>query len=623
MPPRTATTHCNGTSLFCGMGHFYFALTQFLAIYLVLEQIGGESMNSILNFAIKYLLPIFRAILPQRVQDVLINWFAEMEWVQRLLVNGLINKEKRPRPHPYSLWTGFLAGKPKDGEHSKTAVKQSVDDPATQLKITANFLPSGYVSWTGLVNRRYTGRHLPPADPEYVERLNRHSTSEVFETLLKRPDGQFTPSDNTSTLFCFFAQWFTDSFLRTNPLDRRQNTSNHEIDYCQIYGLDGWTSNALRERIGGRMLLENNLLPRIFDEHRKVRERFFNLGYIRGRFVKQGENPGAKWLAGLQESLDSPDTDPRWNHLYAAGLERGNSTILYTAISTMCLREHNEVASRLAILHPKWDDDQLFETARLIMIRNVLQIVVEDYINHIAGVNLFKLKRSFAEREPWYRTNRISLEFNLLYRWHSLVPDQFAVGGHVYDHWGYRFNNAVLEEQSVERCINAASTQPAGRVQLHNTPSFLRKAEEATLNMSRTFALQPFVKYCEWFNMRPPQSMMELVGGDEKTAAELTNIYGSVNEVELPIGLIAQARDKGAPDMMLPPLVTTMVAVDAFTHILTNPILADGVYEAAFPNDLESLANGRGGIAGLMARNASPGTTVNPSFAIRKPLSTD
>ena len=27
MPPRTATTHCNGTSLFCGMGHFYFALT--------------------------------------------------------------------------------------------------------------------------------------------------------------------------------------------------------------------------------------------------------------------------------------------------------------------------------------------------------------------------------------------------------------------------------------------------------------------------------------------------------------------------------------------------------------------------------------------------------------------
>lgn len=28
MPPRTATTHCNGTSLFCGMGHFYFALTR-------------------------------------------------------------------------------------------------------------------------------------------------------------------------------------------------------------------------------------------------------------------------------------------------------------------------------------------------------------------------------------------------------------------------------------------------------------------------------------------------------------------------------------------------------------------------------------------------------------------
>jgi prostaglandin-endoperoxide synthase 2 len=593
------------------------------AVYFVLEQIGGESMQSMINFAIKYLLPIFRAILPQRAQDFLLNWFSEMAWVQRLIVNGLVGQEKYPRPHPYSLWTGFLAGKPKEGEHSKTAIKQSVDDPATQLKPAAHFSPSGYVSWTGLVNRRYTGRHLPPADPAYVARLNEHSTKEVFEALLKRPAGQFTPSDNTSTLFCFFAQWFTDSFLRTNPLDRRQNTSNHEIDYCQIYGLDGWTSNALRERTGGRMLLENNLLPRIFDEHRNVREQFLNLGYVRGRRANEGENPGAKWLEGLQQSLDKPANDPRWDHLYAAGLERGNSTILYTALSTMCVREHNKVAGRLAALHSDWDDDRLFETARLIMIRNVLQIVVEDYINHIAGVNLFKLKRDFAQREPWYRINRISLEFNLLYRWHSLVPDQFAVGGQAYDHWGYRFNNAVLEQHGVEHCINAASTQPAGRVQLHNTPSFLEKAEIATLDMSRTFALQPFVEYCKWFNMPPPQSMMELVGGDAKTAAELTNIYGDVKDVELPIGLIAQARDKGASDMMLPPLVTTMVAVDAFTHILTNPVLSDEVYAAAFPEELAPLANGRGGIAGLMNRNAVTGTTVVPSFNIRKPLPTD
>ena len=34
----------------------------------------------------------------------------------------------------------------------------------------------------------------------------------------------------------FFAQWFTDSFLRTSLTDYRKNESNHEIDLCQIYG---------------------------------------------------------------------------------------------------------------------------------------------------------------------------------------------------------------------------------------------------------------------------------------------------------------------------------------------------------------------------------------------------
>ena len=28
-----------------------------------------------------------------------------------------------------------------------------------------------------------------------------------------------------------------------------------------------------------------------------------------------------------------------------------------------------------------------------------------------------------AARKPWNRSNWIAVEFNLLYRWHSLVPD--------------------------------------------------------------------------------------------------------------------------------------------------------------------------------------------------------
>ncbi len=571
-------------------------------------------MPSIFGVFFKYIVRILRIIFPR--------------WMAQFAINRLIGQERHARPHPYSLWTGFASGRPEKGYTAQTAPKLPPDDSAIQLKTNETFIPSSYVSWTGLVNRRYTGRHLGPADAAWVASLP--PAQQVWKELLERPVGGFVRSDNTSALFCFFAQWFTDSFLRTNPQDRRQNTSNHEIDFCQIYGLDGWTSNALRDRQGGRMLLEKGLLPRLTDMNGEVRKEFYNIGYIRGkRALANGQKPGLSLRGMLGASLlgtsdPTPLEDGRWTRLYASGLERGNSTMLYTAISTMCVREHNKVAGELMKRHSDWDNDRLFETTRLIMIHNVLQMVVEDYINHIAGTDRFKLERHFGEHQRWYRTNRISLEFNLLYRWHALVPDSFKVDDQSYGHQDYRFNNSLLEQHGIEHCINAASTQPAGRVQLHNTPYFLEKAELATLDMSRTFALRPFVDYCARFGERPPQSIMELVGGDAKAAAALIKVYGDdVGKIELPIGLIAQARGKDRPGAMLPSLVATMVAVDAFTHILTNPILADQVYNAAFPADIADLVDGRGSIAGLMSRNADAHKQVIPSFTIRQPLPSD
>ena len=68
--------------------------------------------------------------------------------------------------------------------------------------------------------------------------------------LFRRPPGGEKPSRDTSVMFLLFAQWFTDSFLRTASGDRRLNTSNHEIDLCQIYGLDAPTARELEVLAG-------------------------------------------------------------------------------------------------------------------------------------------------------------------------------------------------------------------------------------------------------------------------------------------------------------------------------------------------------------------------------------
>src|SRR5262249_12979976 len=149
------------------------------------------------------------------------------------------------------------------------------------------------------------------------------------------------------------------------------------------------------------MFLYSNqaLDPQFFDPNPMVER---GLSYVRG-----GRAP--LWEAALEKSLPGTISDPsRRDAMYASGLDRGSSTIAYSAFNTIFLREHNRIADILATANPLWDDDQLFETARLINIRQLLNVVVNDYIRHIGGVFPFSLDRTFGERKRWYRTNRIS-----------------------------------------------------------------------------------------------------------------------------------------------------------------------------------------------------------------------
>ena len=134
--------------------------------------------------------------------------------------------------------------------------------------------------------------------------------------------GRFTPSSRTPALFCFFAQCFTDSFLRTASGDRRRNTSNHEIDLRQVYGLDEQTSDVLRKRRGGRLRTQNPLptgvFPtRLFDDDGALRPEFSTLGYARGA-------PGQRVVDGLLPmAFGEPFRRRSWSGASAGSTPRG------------------------------------------------------------------------------------------------------------------------------------------------------------------------------------------------------------------------------------------------------------------------------------------------------------
>ena len=106
-----------------------------------------------------------------------------------------------------------------------------------------------YTSWDSLTDRTFTGRHLPPVAqmPAALPAVD-----EVVK-VLARPAGQTRVSAKSTMLFAHFAQWFTDGFLRTDRTNALRNTSTHEIDLCQLYGLSSATTTRLRSHQGGRM----------------------------------------------------------------------------------------------------------------------------------------------------------------------------------------------------------------------------------------------------------------------------------------------------------------------------------------------------------------------------------
>ena len=147
--------------------------------------------------------------------------------INRLIING-VTSAPPPRPHPFSLWTP-----------GKRAI------PRADGRVPTH---STFTSWPSLVDRAFTGRHLPPISAVHVESL---PPIEDVSRLFQRKS--YKPSGKTTVLFCFFAQWFTDSFLRTSPDDARKNTSNHDIDLCQIYGLGQESTRMLRSLQGGHL----------------------------------------------------------------------------------------------------------------------------------------------------------------------------------------------------------------------------------------------------------------------------------------------------------------------------------------------------------------------------------
>jgi prostaglandin-endoperoxide synthase 2 len=462
---------------------------------------------------------------------------------------------------------------------------------------------SPYTSWESLTDRTYSARHLPPD-----KRLQHRLQSEASIAELFRRE-QSRVSAKSTLLFSHFAQWFVDGFLRTDPKDPTRNTSTHDIDLSQLYGQTEEVTAILRTHCCGRLKSQQinggEFPPYYFGPDGQVKPEFKGLPLT--------SPDGDRKAVGLDL------TGAPGRNLFALGIPRGNIHYGFVMLSTLFLREHNRLAGLIAAENPDWDDEHVFQTARNALIVILLKIVIEDYINHITPFH-FKLfvKPGIGVREKWYRQNWMSIEFDLLYRWHPLVPTELVVGGERRAADGVLWQTDVVPQKGLAALFDEASRQPSSEIGIRNTAKFLLDIEERTIAIGRTAALAGFNDYREACGYPRLRSFRDF-SADPEVGRALAARYRSVDDVELYVGLFAEDVRRNSA---LPTVMGTMVAVDAFSQALTNPLLVKSVFNAStFSRVGKREIDRTSRLQDLVDRN-TPGEDIEPLVTFTRTDST-
>lgn len=447
-----------------------------------------------------------------------------------------------------------------------------------------------YTTWQGLTDKTYLARHLPPRHLTHLPPVEN-----VME-LFKRPEGRARLSARSTCLFAAFAQYLTDGFIRTHPEDPRRTTSNHDIDLCPLYGRTAAQTHALRLN-SNRRTRRGRLKSQIVNS-----EEWAPFLYPDGRTADSQFDQLDKPLFGHGEPPPPPH---QLVAIFAFGGDRVNSTPYTAMMNTLLLREHNRIAGELERRNSSWDDERVFQTARNILIVLFLKLVIEEYIGgHILGEPLpFSAAVKVAQKAKWNRPNWITVEFSLLYRWHSLVPDEIEWPERIISLDEFQMNNRLLLSVGLDEAFAAASRQMAGDICSFNTSTGLIGLEARAIAQARFNRIQSLNSYRKAFNLPPFTTFDSFAPG---TATLLKDLYNEPDNIEFYPGLFAEplADTDGARSPLLPGLMGRMVAVDAFSQALTNPLLSQHVFtQDSFSQYGAELINAPCTLAILLERN--------------------
>ncbi|KAK6620687.1 hypothetical protein RUM43_010982 [Polyplax serrata] len=382
-------------------------------------------------------------------------------------------------------------------------------------------------------NTSYFARGLPPVPLECPTPLG--VKGEVLTKLSRDTYArEFKPCPfRTNLMFATFAQYLSYQFFNVNFPDDLYFGRN-ESDEVSRRALRSWVNGKLKARV-----INGEEYPPYLEDV-----------------------PGIEMF---YPKADRRNVFPKW----AMNHKMFSITPFMFGMATIWLREHNRVCDILGKTHPHWNDERLYQTARWIVLGELLTITTAEYFQHLAQYR-FKLgyKPHLIHNKMIPPSNEMQYEFNLAFQWHQLLPDTMQIQKKTYNLSNLLFsNNRIVFEHGLDAIVDFMSRTSVGQITYQNCGKTFMDVMKQQMEEGRRTRLHSFNDYRKYFGLKPYESFKELTG-DAEMAQILENLYGDVDAVEFVIGCFLE-KNSGS---VAPPTMIFLVGPVALREILSNPI---------------------------------------------------
>lgn len=401
----------------------------------------------------------------------------------------------------------------------------------------------------------------------------------IFDKLLARNGDGLESESGLSSFLLYHATIIIHDIFRTNESDRNISDTSSYLDLSPLYGYNEETCNKVRDRSQFRGLLK----PDTFSEERLLRQppgvcimlvmynRYHN--FVARQLYRINEN-GRFQVPKIYRNPNKKDaiTD------YAKSLDKSNMDTFHAN-----LKKYEE---NYDIVWRKLDDD-LYNTARLITCGMYINISIHDYLRALMGFHSWDTTFTLDPRTcinvngnkegpPRGGGNQVSVEFNVLYRFHSAISrhdEEWAIKALSAIHGGQ--NNEDLTPEELQKIAEDARNQkamnpedrtfglkrdpvtglfkddemlsrlleamnaPLGEFGPQNIPKFMRPVEIRGILQARKWEVGTLNDFREFFGM-PRHQTFESVTPNVEIQDALRDLYEHPDKIELYPGVFCE-----------------------------------------------------------------------------------